>query len=184
MTKKQVIIRILNRIESNLGEAQLIEECEKNIKKEATDEDELIDSFNGELWLGLGGEADGEAPFMLEAEGEMTENDGVITVSYSSVFSGMAGSKVEYRFEDGNRSFLTVKKTSFFEEVYFFDKVCRRQSVVFDTDALSLELSIYTKSLKNCITFENGGCLEVEYYAELRGGMVEHCKEYVIVEPA
>ena len=68
--------------------------------------------------------------------------------------------------------------------MYFFDKVCRRQSVVFDTDALSLELSIYTKSLKNGITFENGGCLEVEYYAELRGGMVEHCKEYVIVEPA
>ena len=55
--------------------------------------------------------------------------------------------------------------------------------MVYEDDKNKLELSLYTKMLKNCLTYENGGFIELEYFAEIRGGVVEHCREYILVEP-
>ena len=39
-----------------------------------------------------------------------------------------------------------------------------------------------TEKLRRYI-LENGGYIELEYFAEMRGGVIEHCKEYLICEP-
>ena len=185
MSKKPVTIRIINRVDNYLGGAAAFDEYEKAVRDEieADGADSVIDGCGGDFFMGLGSAPEGEAPMVLETEGTVSEVNGAITLSYLSEITGAFPTKVEYRFRDESRDSLAVVKSSLFEEVYFFERRCRRQMVVYEAENVGVELSIYTKSLKNGITYENGGCLEVEYYAEIRGGIVEHCREYVIVEP-
>lgn len=185
MSKKPVTIRIINRVDNYLSDTAVFDEYERAVREEieAEGEDAVVNGYSGDFFMGLCADSEGEAPQVFETEGEMSEADGLITIRYRSELSGVFPTVVEYRFGDDSRDSLAVVKMSLFDEVYFFDKHCKRQTVVYEADNNGIELSIYTKSLKNFISYDVGGCLEVEYYAEIRGGVVEHCREYVIVNP-
>lgn len=186
MQSKKVLIRIVNKADSYLADnVGGYDDLGKYAKEELGSEqaDEIAANFNGDCFLGLGFDREEEAPAILETDGELIEEDGRITLKYSSMLTGPFGSEVLYSFEPDKRHALTVTRRSIFEESYFFDGRTRRQVVVYEDGRSKLELSLYTKSLKNQMTFENGGFIEIEYYAEIRGGVVEHCREYVFCEP-
>ena len=69
------------------------------------------------------------------------------------------------------------------ERVYYFSNECKRQAVVCEAEGESFEIAIHTKALRNKLLYEDGGYIEIEYYAEIRGGVIEHCKEYLLCEP-
>ena len=184
MAKRSVLIRIVNKADNYLGDAGAYDEVSKYIKDDigSDDAEDIADSFGGDIWLGLGFEPDGDMPLMFETVGELSEEDGRITLTYQTEITGVFGTTVEYIFDKDNRDVLTTVKRSLFEEIYFFDGKTKRQTVVYEDDKNKLELSLYTKMLKNCLTYENGGFIEIEYFAEIRGGVVEHCREYILVE--
>lgn len=185
MSKRSVKIRMINRVENYLSDSAALDEYERAMREEleADDEQALMGAVSGECFMGLCSDSDGEAPSIFETEGVMQEVNGAITISYRSEIGGVFPTLFEFRFNSDERDSLAVVKASLFDEVYFFEKRCKRQTIVYEAENNAVELSIYTKTLKNGITYEDGGCLEVEYYAEIRGGIVEHCKEFVIVEP-
>ena len=184
MSKKRVRIRIVNKSDNYLGDAGAYDEVSRYIKDDVGSEDaaDVADSFGGDVWLGLGFEPDGDMPSMFETEGELEEQDGRITLRYTAALTGALGTNVEYSFDVNEKNVLTVVKRSLFEEIYFFDGNSKKQIVVYEDDRTKLELSLYTKYIKNQLTFANGGFIEIEYFAEMRGGVVEHCREYILVE--
>ena len=184
MARKGVLIRIFNKVENFLSTPANIEEIERSIKEELNEgEDGVISTpYQSDVFMGLSSDGDGDFPVMFESHGMLIKINNELSLNYTSELGAAFPVKVEYRFSEDNRDALAVVKSSLFEEIYFFDNRCKRQTVVYEGNA-DFELSLYTKTLKNSITYENGGCLEIEYYAEIRGGAVEHCKEYVIVEP-
>ena len=176
MASKKVLIRIINRTEGFLG---LPEEM-ANYGSEGEGEDALSEL---DEHLGLGFENNGEIPSMLETEAELESENGRITLSYYTELIG-APSLVKYSFFEDDRDSLTVTRKQMLEDVYFFDGRSRRQTVIYNEESGAVEFSLYTKRLRNQLTYELGGFLEIEYYAEVRGGVVEHCREYVFVEPS
>lgn len=186
MSKKPVTIRMINKVENYLGSGAAYEEYERAVREEIEEDGVLnvMNAFSGDCFMGICSDIEGDAPSVMETKGELVEINGNVSVIFCSELSGVFPTRVEYRFDNEKRNSLAVIKSSIFEEVYFFDSNCKRQTIVYEADNSGIELSIYTKSLKNGITYENGGCLEIEYFAEIRGGIVEHCKEYMIVEVA
>ena len=183
MARKPVRVRVVTKIDSSALENEAILDEVTQYLGEGNGESSLTQDESGLPMMNEMTPSDDDGPTMLETKGYLNEDNGEITLEFASHLLGMLPTTVSYRFSDSERDVLTVTRGSIYERVYFFENKCRRQTVMYDADGISIELGIYTKMLKNNMTYENGGYIEVEYYADIRGGVVEHCKEYVLAEP-
>ncbi len=182
MSSKAVKIRIVTKLESGLpNDKKYVDEISRYTEDGESVADMALECAELPVMDGIAAESDG--PTMTEVKGQLTEQNGEITLEYYTHLSSLLPTYVKYMFYDNKRDVLTVSRSSMGERVYFFENKNKRQTVVCDTDNTSFELGIYTKSLKNFMTYENGGYIEIEYYAEMKGGLVEHCREYVLAEP-
>jgi uncharacterized beta-barrel protein YwiB (DUF1934 family) len=178
---KPVRIRIVTKIDNGVKESDFMLDEISRYTMEAT-LGENADESENPIVNAINASDDGN-PIMLEAKGTLYSEDGQIKLEYTSHLSAPFPTTVIYRFNEDTRNALTVQRQSLFERVYFFDTACKSQTVFYEAEGSSIELSIYTKSLKNHLNYEEGGYIEIEYFAQLRGGMLEHCREYVLVEP-
>ena len=178
---KPVRIRIVTKIDNGAKESDFMLDEVSRYTLEAT-LGEGGDEADAPILNRLNASEDGN-PIMLEAKGTLYSEDGQIKLEYTSHLSAPFPTTVTYRFGEDTRNALTVQRQSIFERVYFFDTACKSQTVFYEAEDSSIELSIYTKTLKNHLNYEEGGYIEIEYFAQMRGGMLEHCREYVLVEP-
>lgn len=182
MLSKPVRIRIVTKIDNSASESDLMLDEVSRYTVEAALPVSADDPIEMPVMNGMSASDDGN-PIMLEAKGTLGFDNGDITLEYVSHLSGVFPTTVTYRFGENRRNALTVIRQSVYERVYFFENKCKGQTVFCEADDANVELSIYTKSLKNRLTYADGGFIEIEYFAQLRGGILEHCREYVLVEP-
>ena len=169
MAIKKVLIRIVNKSEGYMSDF--------------ASGDSEADSSPVEFDIAdLDAHVSGIEPSMLEVEGELEEKNGRLSLRVSTVLLDLP-TLVEYSFDENNRSSLTVHRSHVMDEVFFYSTEKRRQNVIIGGKGQCLEYSVYTKRLKNHLTFENGGFIDLEYYSEVKGGLFEHCREYIFVEP-
>ena len=182
MATKSARIRIVTKIDANSVDADArIDEVSRYTEDVTESRVSGEDASSLPLLNGVTDNAEG--PIMSEVKGTLVKEDGQITISFATHLTGSFPSFVTYKFDEDNRDTLAVIRKSIGERVYYFSNECKRQTVVCEADGATFEISIYTKSLKNKLTYENGGYIELEYFAEIRGGVIEHCKEYLLCEP-
>jgi hypothetical protein len=182
MLGKNVRIRIVTKIDANSVDADARIDEVSRYTSDVT-ESRVSDEDVASLPLLNGVTESAEGPIMSEVKGTLAKENGQLTLSFATHLVGSFPSFVTYKFDEDNRDTLAVIRKSIGERVYYFSNECKRQTVVCEAEGAAFEISIYTKSLKNKLTFENGGYIELEYFAEMRGGVIEHCKEYLICEP-
>jgi hypothetical protein len=182
MLGKSVRIRIVTKIDANSVDADAhIDEVSRYTSDVTSVSVSDDDAPTLPLMNGISDNGDG--PIMSEVKGNLVKENDEISLSFATHLTGSFPSFVTYKFSEDNRDTLTVIRKSIGERVYYFSNECKRQTVVCEAEGATFEISIYTKNLKNKLTYENGGYIEVEYFAEIRGGVIEHCKEYLLCEP-
>ena len=177
MARKKVLIRIVNKTEGFIGNLGGLD-----VENAMADEESAVDFSEIDGQTAFGGE-DGELPNMLETEAELEQQDGRISLRFFTELLNFPA-RIEYSFDEADRSVLTVQRKQLMDEVYFFSTKKKRQTVVYGDGARRLDFSVYTKRLKNHLSYEMGGFIDVEYYSEVKGGVIEHCREYIFVEPS
>ncbi len=124
-----------------------------------------------------------DIPVILETKGVMTEQDGEISVMYETRLEESVPTIVSYSFKKANRNVLTVKKSSFAENIFFYETKRKTQWLGDVSKAVDGGSICFTKSLKNYISYDAGGYIDLEYYIEINGELFEYNKEFFIVEP-
>ena len=178
MLNKPVKIKMVSKVDTNAENDTAIDEVSRYTDSIGPYADAAEDAA---FILSNSGAEDGN-PVVSEYNGIISQDGDKITLEYLSHLASGFPTVVTYKFDVNKREFLTVCRRSIFERVYFFEKKCKRQVLVYKADNMDIELCIYTKKLKNNLYYEDGGYIEIEYYVEMRGGSLEHCKEYLLIE--
>lgn len=180
MASKAITIRLIKKTDATVkGYPFPLDESGEDMQEY------LVDTENGgpDYLLRSGAKGNSEAPLMLETKGVITESGDNLSVTYETHLSEMIPSVVTYSFNKSKRDILTVKKQHVNEVIEFYTVNGKSQYCSIDSKNLEDDATRFTKSLKNYITYENGGYIELEYFDELDGEMFEYTKEYLIVEP-
>ncbi len=126
--------------------------------------------------------AENVAPLILETKGVIAEDGDNVSVTYQTHLNEVLPSCITYSFNRKHLDALTVRTFQIGESFEFFTKG-RLQLFSEDESGTGETVSRFTSVLKNHITYENGGYIELEYFDENSGAITAHCKEFLAVEP-
>lgn len=122
----------------------------------------------------------GEANCMLR--GELTEQNGTITLSYDEpVENGMGATHTQVVFDIDSPGRVTVLRSGALSMAMVFEEGKRHVSF-YSTDMFSFEVCTVTAQLRNALTL-CGGVLDLAYFVEIRGADMEHTRLCIQVEP-
>lgn len=122
--------------------------------------------------------AAGSEPERIEfsTEGTLSDDGKRIEISYDeSDLCGMNGSRTTLLFDKISPNLITMVRTGEYNASLVFNAVGQRQRCMYDTGILPpFELSVLTRRIDNCLSYENGGTLSLDYIIEMRGVKTEY----------
>lgn len=180
MVSKAVVVKMLREI-SRTAEPYFADETVAF--EEKSNEAELEEESAEALSEYIVDSMDLNAPMILETKGIMTEEGDNVSITYQTHLNDMLPYCITYSFRKNNLDALTVRTFQIAESIDFFTKG-RLQLFAEDERTSRGIVSRFTSNLKNRITYENGGYIELEYFDEVDGELASHCKELIVVEPS
>lgn len=114
--------------------------------------------------------------YTLNCTGTLTLEDGRVFLRYREPDTEEGeGAQAEISFLEGEPDCVTVSRTGESASAFVIKEAARHTSV-YGTPYGALEMCVFAKKVKNSITADEGGELELDYAVELRGLTAQRTK--------
>ena len=114
--------------------------------------------------------------YTLNCTGTLTLEDGRVFLRYREPDTeDCEGAQTEISFLEGEPDCVTVSRTGESSSAFVIKEAARHTSV-YGTPYGTLEMCVFAKKVKNSITADEGGELELDYAVELRGLTAQRTK--------
>ena len=124
------------------------------------------------------------APTVLSTSGMLTADRHTTTLAYAeSPLMHLQGSLTQFRFNPQNPDEVTMLRTGKTTTNLIFDLKKRRRLCHYNNSYLSFDVAVVTEHMKNTISFDRGGTLEVNYSVETHGLPLERNRISISVTP-
>lgn len=118
----------------------------------------------------------------FSTDGYISEENGCIELSYKeSELTGFEGSSTLISFNQRLPNQITMVRNGSYSTLLVFNSDVKRQRCVYNLNFLPpFELNVYTKYIKNNMTF-SGGEIIIDYFIEMAGIKTEYSHMYITV---
>lgn len=97
-----------------------------------------------------------------------------VKISYEeNELMGLEGCETSLHFNKVTPDVITIMRTGSLISGFVFDPSDKRQICTYETEFMPLEFCVYTRTVGNNLTYDNGGTLKLDYDIEVHGVRTE-----------